>query len=179
MCKVKPLNVILKHLPAFIPMSRRPIMRSSNNPVEWLRPIIRAAANANVLLTNSVPFLAKTYYNGKYLMQKTKLEWRILPVCISSSIPPQLHRQWPTNQRAYETSEGEYGHNSGPKQGENILWYVNLVTLPPGCVDEILHILQIKEEKTQKVMFWNMSTKVSTHIIRCSIYHCLIKHLLH
>lgn len=63
------------------------------------------------------------------------------------SAPPQLHRQRPTDCCSYESSYGEYRHNSGPKQGENLFWYVRLVTLPPGLVDEFMHILEIKGGK--------------------------------
>lgn len=86
----------------------------------------------------------------EYNMKNGWQKWVKVFHNIFLSVPPELHRQRPTDRHSYKSSYGEYGHNSGPEQGESIDWDVSLVTLPPGLVDEILHMLENKRE-TQNV----------------------------
>lgn len=80
----------------------------------------------------------------------SNVQWgKLISLCINiyPSIPPQFHWQRSANRSANKSSKGERGHNDGPDQGENIFWYVTLVTLAPRLVYEILHMLEIKKGK--------------------------------
>lgn len=136
-------------------MRRRPIMSISNEPAEELRPMNREASNEKTLLARRVPLLNKRHETRKCNIYTIKEMF--LNVVFNIFIPSQLHWQIPTNGHSYKSPYGKHRHNGGPKECKPIFRYLCLVTLAPGLVYEVLHILEIRKDVNNSINGWKMT----------------------